>query len=62
MNILKILLALIIVLVVLYLVGPKAKKPNLSASLPDIQFEGEALEAMIAERESKVANIKPETV
>ncbi len=58
-NILKGLSVIILFIIIVYLLGPKAPKANLDPMLPTIDASLENIEAYVADQESKVENIRP---
>lgn len=60
LKILKILIALTLILVVVWFAGPKASFEEFNADLPEINVPIGELDQYLADKESKVSNIKPE--
>ena len=60
LKLLKIVLAAIAVLFVVYLLGPKVEPPSLNRTLPKVSSELAKLEKEIQEREASLQNIKPD--
>ena len=56
----KALVFLLLVLVVIYLLGPRPNKVKLDASLPKINVSTADLDEYLYKSESKIENIKPE--
>ena len=59
-KILKGLLVLIVLLAVIYVLGPKVDEPNLDKTLPVVTSELFQLEKWIQDKEGDIPNIKPE--
>lgn len=57
-KILKGLLIVLVILAIVYFVGPKVEKPNLDTSLPKVSSDLSQLEQGIHDREAAIANIK----
>ena len=57
-NILKVILALILLLTIIYFVGPRVEKPILNNDLPKLNFGLLELEKWINDKESSLSNIK----
>ncbi|MEL6916758.1 MAG: alpha/beta fold hydrolase [Bacteroidota bacterium] len=59
-RILKGLLVSALLLVLLYVLGPRVKKPNLDTELPEVSSDLYLLEQGIKEREAAISHIKPD--
>ena len=59
MKILKKLVIVLALLIGLYLIGPKVDSPDLSKSIPQLNYDLPALSSWIESRESAFENIKP---
>jgi pimeloyl-ACP methyl ester carboxylesterase len=60
MKLIKIILAILLVILVAYFLGPNPKTPDYSTTLPSIPDQPDALESYLRQREASIPNIKPD--